>query len=208
MRRTRGYTLIELILVIGILGLAGALLVPVLGDRGDFDTQAAVRRLVADITFAQSDALANQEPRRVVFLPDPEAEGQFLGWCIVKVRESDLANEYDPETANYVSDPLAPKGANGNYIVDIVGDERFGESYIASADLDGGSPFITFDELGGTITSGNEPGTGGEIVIRGGNSGYRITVDGVTGKLTVTDITLETPELETGGGSITLPGAG
>ena len=46
----RGYTLAELIIVIGILGLAGALLVPRLINADTFTVQAAVRSVIADIT--------------------------------------------------------------------------------------------------------------------------------------------------------------
>ena len=42
----RGYTLIEVLIVVTILGLAGALLVPYLSSKGDFDTQAAVHMQV------------------------------------------------------------------------------------------------------------------------------------------------------------------
>ncbi len=194
-----GYTLIELLIVVGILGLAGALLVPVLTNRGDFDTQAAVRRLMADLTFAQSDALANQQHRRVVFIPDPNVSGQYVGWCIVKLNENQLAAPFDASTAVYVQDPLATGIDVGNYIINITGDSRFGEAFIASVDLDGGQAFITFDELGGTVTATGQPGSGGELIMRGGATTYRITIDSVTGKLSTADITGETPELETGG---------
>lgn len=198
-RNARGYTLIELLIVVAVLGLAGAMLVPVLGERGDFDTQGAVRRLAADMMFAQSDALANQEHRRLVFLPDPDAEGQYLGWCIVKLRESELAAEFDADTASYVNDPLAPAGADGRFIVNLKTDGRFGETFVASVDLDGGAVFVTYDELGGTVTSTGQPGTGGEIVLRGGSSVYRLTIDGVTGKVSIADIAEESLELEVGG---------
>ncbi|MFO0828114.1 MAG: prepilin-type N-terminal cleavage/methylation domain-containing protein [Phycisphaerales bacterium] len=202
--RRSGYTLIELLIVVAILGTAGALLVPVLGDRGDFDTQGAVRRLVADLTFAQSDALANQEFRRVVFLPDPNQEGRFRGWCIVRVAEADLAANFEADKATYVQDPLAPAGINGNYIVYLDGDERFGQSFVASVDVDGGTAMVTYDEFGGTVSSSGQPGTGGTIVVRGGNVSYRITIDGITGRISIADISNEAPELETG--ALTLPG--
>ena len=194
----RAYTLIELLIVVGILGLAGALLVPVIGDRGDFDTQAAVQRLVADITFAQSDALANQEHRRLVFLPDTENEGRYRGWCIVKLGESQLGTDFDANTAVYVTDPLASGTASSQCIVDLLADSRFGGAFIASADLDGGQVFLTFDELGGTVTSAGQPGTGGTIVLRGGSTSYRITIDAITGKVSIADITNDAGELQTG----------
>ena len=197
--RRFGYTLIELLIVIAILGTAGALLVPMLGDRGDFDTQAAVRRLVADLTFAQSDALANQEYRRVVFLPDTEEEGRFRGWCIVKVKESELGAAFDASAASYVQDPISTAGAKGNYIADLYGDERFGKAFIASVSLDGGATTITYDELGGTVMSSGQPGTGGTIVMRGGGVSYQLTIDAVTGKVSVEDISNTAPELVIGG---------
>ncbi len=194
----RGYTLVELLIVVAVLGLAGALLVPILGERGDFDTQGAVRRLAADLMFAQSDALANQEHRRLVFLPDPDADGQYLGWAIVKLRESELGLQFDPDTARYVSDPLANAGQDGRFIVNLKADGRFGGTFVASVELDGGASFVTYDELGGTVTSSGQPGSGGEIVLRGGSSVYRVTIDGVTGKVSLADITNEAPTLESG----------
>jgi len=80
----KGYTLIEVLIVVTILGLAGALLVPYLSSKGDFDTQSAVRTLIADISFAQSDALANQGFRSVYFYPDG------TGWCLVRASEDSL----------------------------------------------------------------------------------------------------------------------
>ena len=68
--RPRSYTLIELIMVMAVLALAAALLVPNIVGSDTMRAQAAVRLLIADLRFAQSDALANQEFRRVVFYRD------------------------------------------------------------------------------------------------------------------------------------------
>ena len=70
MRNVRGYTLIELIFVVALLGLATAMLVPYLVNQNSMTVQAAVRRVIADLSFAQSDALAHQEYRRVHFYAD------------------------------------------------------------------------------------------------------------------------------------------
>src|SRR5262245_40596117 len=77
-RTARGYTLIELIIVIAILALAAALLVPNLVGRDTMTLQTAMRMLIADLSFAQSDALANQGYRRVVF--------NSTGYAIIKVK--------------------------------------------------------------------------------------------------------------------------
>ena len=49
----RAYTIVELVIVVAILGIAGMLLVPNLIDRDTFAIQAAVRTVISDIVFAQ-----------------------------------------------------------------------------------------------------------------------------------------------------------
>lgn len=176
----RGYTLIEVLIVVAILGLAGALLVPYLSSKGDFDTQAAVRTLIADITYAQSDALANQGFRRVQFFQDG------TGWCLVRVDEDDLAEPFDPASADYLYDPLAANSESGRYIVDLRESQKFSSVRIESVTLDGGKRALTFDELGGTIGSGGIPGTGGQIVLTSPQSSYQVDIAPVTGKVRVT----------------------
>ncbi len=170
----RGYTLIELLIVIGVLGLAGALLIPSINQPDTLRIQGTVRRIIGDLSFAQSDALAQQEPRRVIFYDDGR------GYVLVRP-------PYDPDT-DYIYDPLAPGSANGAYIVDFEADNRFDGITISAVDLDGGESFLTFDELGGTIADDGTPGSGGTITIESLNATYEISVAPFTGKLTVDKI--------------------
>ena len=64
------YTLGEMVIVLTILGIAATLLIPHLRDRGDTEIQAAARQLVADISWAQCDAVAGQGFRRLHFYDD------------------------------------------------------------------------------------------------------------------------------------------
>jgi len=66
----RGYTLVEVLVVVTIMGILGALVVPSVSTVGSFRVQSAVRTLVSDITFAQSDAMAFQTGRALMFFPD------------------------------------------------------------------------------------------------------------------------------------------
>ncbi len=186
MQRTRrwishGYTLVEVLIVVTVLGLAGALLTPLLGNRGDFDVQAAVRLLVADLTFAQSDALALQELRRVHFYEDGS------GWCLVRIAESDLSSTFDASSADYISDPLAGSERQLAYIVQL-SNGNYGGARVESVALDGSSRDISFDELGGTVSSTGLPGSGGTIVISAPGVRYQIEIAPVTGKLVVARI--------------------
>jgi type II secretory pathway pseudopilin PulG len=185
--RNRSYTLIELLIVVAILGLSSVLLVPHLVGRDSMNVQAAVRLMIGDLTFAQSDALAHQELRRVHFYEDGR------GYCLTRIDSAELATPFDDATAQYVHDPLATGGELGNYIVDFSTDERFAGVRIASVDIDGddlGSDGVNlnFDELGGTITASSNPGTGGTIVVEMNDERYEIMVFPFTGKLRVSKL--------------------
>jgi prepilin-type N-terminal cleavage/methylation domain-containing protein len=184
--RRGGYTLVELLIVIAVLGLAGALLVPHLVDQPSMTVQAAVRQLIADFSFAQSDALAHQEYRRV------HVYGDGRGYCLLRVSEGDYAAPFDENTADYVYDPLASAGEAGHYIIDFTADDRFEGVTITSVNMDGGGEGIggdggdvVYDPLGGTIRAGGLPGTGGTIVLTADDDDYQVTFSPFTGKLTV-----------------------
>ncbi len=176
----RGYTLIEVLIVVTILGLAAAVLIPSMSGRGDFDTQAAVRALIADINFAQSDALANQGFRRLHFFADG------TGWCLVRLDEDALGVPFDPATADYLSDPLAGGHDGGMYVTSFVEDQRFATVRVEGVAFDGGTRDVTFDELGGTVAAGGLPGTGGTLILRSPDAAYRLQLSALTGKVRVT----------------------
>ena len=183
--RARSYTLIELIMVMAVLALAAALLVPHLIGRDALTVQSAVRLIIADLSFAQTDALANQGFRRVVFYPDGR------GYCLIRVPSEGWTTPADLEdpSVDYVYDPL---GNMGRYIVDFVEDERFEGVHITSADIEGAAledrPEITYDQLGGTVRADHTPGTGGNIVVSFDDESYRIDIAAFTGKLTVSEL--------------------
>ncbi|MBX3362550.1 MAG: type II secretion system protein [Phycisphaeraceae bacterium] len=55
LRRTtaRAYTLIEVLVVVTVLGIAAALVIPEMSSAHSLRVQASVRTIVSDITFAQ-----------------------------------------------------------------------------------------------------------------------------------------------------------
>lgn len=175
-----GYTLVELLIVITLLGLAGSLLIPYMFSRSSLETQAAVRMIIVDLNFAQSDALAHQEFRRVHFFADGS------GYCIVRVTQADFDEPFDPATADYLRDPLGRAGSAQQYIVDFVADRRFEGVTIGAVNIDGSNRFISYDQLGGTVRAGGaSPGIGGSIIVTSDEATYRINIAPFTGKLTV-----------------------
>ena len=63
----RGFTLIEILCVVVILGIASALILPQLSTRADLKAASAARVVMADLMFAQNRAISRQTPQYVVF---------------------------------------------------------------------------------------------------------------------------------------------
>jgi len=198
-RPRAGYTLVELIIVVTLLGTAGALLVPHLVNLESMEAQAAVRTVIADLSFAQSDALANQEFRRVHFYEDGR------GYCIIRVADADFFKAFDysdgapvADAPEYIVDPLGGDGLLERYVVDFVNDDRWKTVRIESVTIDGvtltpDGADITYDDLGGTVSSPGVPGTGGTIVLGSAQERYQISISPFTGKMSVQRLVAATP---------------
>lgn len=174
-RSRRAFTLIELLIVCVILGIAGAMVIPAMGETNVLRIQAAVRTVVADITFAQSDAVAFQERRALMFDVDEST------YRVVQVPGNNL-----DAVNNTMYDPSRP----GGLFVETFTDAKFGGARITAVDFGSGSRNLIFDALGGPVSSptANTPGPGGTIEIRGPQQAYRVTVESFTGRTTVRQI--------------------
>ena len=168
--RMRAYTLIEILVVVMVMGISAALVVPMVGQAGTFRVRSTVRTLIADMTFAQSDAMAFQQGRAVMFFPD---ENRYI---IVRV-------------TGPVLDPINDAMYDHTRVDDVMGmdfdEERFGGAVITGASFDG-LPTLIFDEMGAPVTQpqGTTPSAGGLITIAGADDEYWIAVDGFTGHIT------------------------
>ncbi len=172
--RGRGYTLIEMLIVITILGTSAAMVIPSMGSVGVLRIQAAVRSVVADVTFAQMDALAYQEERAVVF----DEDGNF--YTLTRVPGGTI----DPD-ADALFDP---KGPDQRYRV-MLDEDRFGGSFLRDISLNGGTAII-FDEMGAPIASPSSStlSDGGSIQIQGPDSRFRIDIAAFTGRVSVVQL--------------------
>ena len=148
-----GYTLIEVLVVVTILGIAAAVVTPNLSQAGIFRIQAAVRTLVSDISFAQMDALGYQEQRAIVFDVDANE------YVLVEVQGSTV----DPEN-NAIYDV---NRSDQRYVVSFNNDV-FGDTVIESAEFDDDNVLI-FDEIGGPVAT-----AGSSTLSEGGSHGLRL----------------------------------
>lgn len=170
----RGYTLVEVLVTVMIMGIAGSVVIPSMSGAGVLRIQAGVRTVVADINFAQMDALAYQEPRGIVFDTENNA------YTIVQVFGSTI----DPD-ADALYDP---RGPGQRYRVNL-DDHDFGGAVIENLDLNGGNVLI-FDEIGGPVAA---PGSdtlssGGSLELAGPQGRFRINIAAFSGRVTVTKL--------------------
>lgn len=162
----RGYTLLEILIVVALLGIASAVVIPQVGSTDVLRVQAAVRTLVADMTYAQSDALARQQTRAIVF--------------------DTVANIY---TLVEVPGNTVEPTNNTMYSVNFNNNLKFHDARITAAAF-AGQPTLLFDELGGPIDSpgSTTPGAGGVVTITGSGAVFDVTVEAYTGRVTVVKV--------------------
>ena len=167
----RGYTLVEVLVTVVILGIAGSVVVPSMSGAGILRIQAGVRTIVSDINFAQMDALAYQEPRGIVF------DEQLNSYTIVQV----FGPTIDPQ-ADALYDP---RGPGQRYRVNL-NNFDFGGAVLQNIDLNGGNVLI-FDEIGGPIaTPGSDTlSSGGSLELEGPQGRFRIDIAAFSGRVSV-----------------------
>jgi len=134
---------------------------------------------MADIHFAQSEAVSNQEYRRVQFLDDGR------GYCLLVVDESNFDDTFDESTAVYVEDPAGTFGIHGRYFVDYVIDDRYGTVQVGDIETDGAGNWITFDAMGSTVVAPGIAAGSGRIVIQSQEEQWEVLVTPMTGRLSV-----------------------
>lgn len=168
-RSTSAYTLIEVLITVTIMGIAAAIIVPNMLRAGTLGVQAGARMIIADLLFAQNEAMAQQSTRRVVF---DAADNSYR------------VEKYDTTTSAWVLEFNPSEGTTNNmqnYEVDFDEDNRFTGIDIVSATFNGTNT-VEFDDLG-------NPSSGGTVRLRFDEHVYEINVAPFTGRVTVERVT-------------------
>lgn len=183
----RAFTLVELLIVVTVMGIAGALVIPSMGQVGALRGQTAIRTAVADITFAQSEALAHQRRYVIVF-------GQII--------VDDGAGGWEATAGNGYTVCVPPIG---NAAVDVETDftwdtldgnvpftrnfdlDRYHGATITGAEFNNPTDTIIFDELGGIVNdlTTDTPGQGGVLAFDTEMATYDVNLEAYTGRVTV-----------------------
>ncbi|MFN0011201.1 MAG: prepilin-type N-terminal cleavage/methylation domain-containing protein [Phycisphaerales bacterium] len=165
------FTLVELLIVVVLLGIAGALVIPNMASAHSLRVQAALRTIASDLTFAQADAIAFQRRRAIVFdVPNNR-------YRIVDIPGSAVSDD----NTLFKSD-----GPGGLYVVDL-NEESFAGARIVSASFAqvNGLPTLIYDDVGSpaAAATGDQPGLGGIIRLSGSNQTFDIIVEPYTGRV-------------------------
>jgi prepilin-type N-terminal cleavage/methylation domain-containing protein len=172
----RAFTLIEVLVVLVILGIASAVIIPQITSRDDLKAAAGARVVMADLIYAQNRAIVTQKQHIVVF------NGQTY---TIYSRDSDtapLTNIEQPVTHSSSYATTFGAGAPPGGLQQVS---------LGTITFAGNTTAIGFDELGapfGYASSTNTRTaftTAGTIVVGCGSASLTISIQPYTGEASV-----------------------
>lgn len=169
--KLHGFTLIEVLAVVVIIAIAAAVVVPNMLSTGTMSLQAASRMVIADLLYAQNQAIA--EPQKAPFRLSFDLDNDSY-------RLVDASGNVVPAQWRLGS------SGSGDYIVDFAADSRFQGVRIVAANFSDNN-YIDFDYLG-------TPNSGGYVDLESAAGKFRVSVTGITGRVSVAEVTEAPPE--------------
>jgi type II secretion system protein H len=167
--RNIGFTLIEILIVVVIIGIAAMIAVPMMSSAASMQIRSAANIVAADLEYAKSMAISRGQNFSMVF--DKNSESYSI----------------KDQNGNTISHPIK-KGSL--YVINFASDSRLGQVDIVDAVFNpNSSQTISFDYLGspysGTGTS--SPLNSGIITLQAGGNTKTVTVEPVTGYISITE---------------------
>lgn len=165
----RGFTLVEVLCVVVILGISAAFVIPRLSQRSDLVTAAMARKLMADVLYAQNRAIATRLVHYVRF----DTTNQRY----------EVLTSLSPAT--YITHPV--DGGSFQVPLSTGRTDQLRTVSLTSASFDA-KTCLAFDELG--VPYATDPSTGartamnaGTIVLSSGSYSLSISVEPYSGEV-------------------------
>ncbi len=168
-RVQRGFTLVEIIVVVVILAITALVAIPVFGTAADMQVRSAADKIAADLDYAKGLAITRQKRYTVKFFPGEE-----------KYRVQD-------DKGDLIKHPLRPGEDFVEEFKNGSRNQRLGRVDIVETTLNDNA--VTFDYLGtpyngtGTSTPLNDTGT---ITLKADAFVLYVTIEPLTGYISIT----------------------
>ena len=160
----RSFTVVEIIIVVVIIAIAAMVAIPLMTSAASMQIRSAANMIAADLEYAKSMAISRQKRYAVVFNESTES--------------------YQIEDPNGIINHPVKKGFQ--YVVNFSNDSRLDKVDISAVSFDGTSR-IEFDYLGSPWNGNNGPLNSGVISLQAGGTTTTITVEPVTGFISIED---------------------
>jgi prepilin-type N-terminal cleavage/methylation domain-containing protein len=169
--RPRGFTLIEMMVVVVAIGIIAALSAPLVGGWLAVTPGAAARTLVSDLLYAQNLAITTRSPVCVSFGPD----AYTISAGGATVTNPVTGRPYVVNVGSGGTGPLAGVSINsltlGNPINTVLAFDELGEPYAGVS----------------TTTATTPLAAGGSVVLKGQSNPVTVWIEPGTGNLTVSE---------------------
>ena len=154
----RGFTIIEILIVVVIIAIAAMMAVPMVGSADSMQVRSAADVIAADLEYARSMAISRQSIYTVVF------------------NKSNESYQLVDSRGEVIEHPVR-KGFQ--YIVDFGSSSQLNKIDIVDAAF-GGTSQISFSSAGA-------PSSGGVVSLRAGETTATISVEPVTGFIMISE---------------------
>ena len=179
-RRRRGFTLVEILAVVLIIGIASAIIIPQIGTRDDMRVTAAARALVSDLVYAQSLAISNGT---YVYIKFDVANNNYTLLSTAAPSGGDVALSHPVTQTTYIQQfgASAPgwENVSVNSAVFNGVDVNYRPEFTLAFD-EIGTPHVYCYDVNGT----NEMNDG-SVVLKCGDFTKTVTVSAATGEISV-----------------------
>ncbi|MFQ6035192.1 MAG: GspH/FimT family protein [Sedimentisphaerales bacterium] len=159
----RGFTVIEILIVVVIIAIAALIAVPMMSSAASIQIRAAANMIAADLEYAKSMAISRGQNFSVVFDKSTES---------YSIKNQD---------GNIIPHPVK-KGFD--YVINFQNDSRLNRVDIVDADFDATSE-IKFDYLGSPYSGDGTPLNNGIITLQAAEITKTVTVEPVTGYISI-----------------------
>lgn len=178
-RCSKGFTIIEIMIVVVILSIAALMAIPTITSAADMQVRSAANQIAAHLDYAKNMAITHQRAYAVVF--DPAGES----YEVYTDRTGDNVVDVVVDAPS-IDHPVNP----GSFVVDFSTDRSLKRVDIDTAIFDpDSSDTITFDYLGspysGNTTDPAKSLNSGQITLQAGDFTLTVDVEPVTGYVTM-----------------------